>query len=518
MKLLFLLLQVTLAGRSYLFQWNTFTNTTSQCDTPPSVVYSYHVSDPLKTTRRSNETWPIFAQFWAPFYPNKTCGNFKGKMDDYCCFSNLYPHLLINISAATEKYVDIPYVNSTDIFPKASNGATYCKLTGLASIFAFPELYIRADGNCQEQVFRCHPNNTIAIHPGGNCGGPPNRYNLNHNAAVQFFHPYVGVPFGRMVNVTGAMGKIGYTQFSPATLLTLSNQEPAEVLATIIYAVLLTMETCLLVYFTYRYFKLRKFSGLLLVIAHFFWLLFICIIMAYNYTAFGNRQDLNNTLTSWGFFYGLANLATAMYTANFIIIFWNYSKIGGFLMYAAVAVVHFGLMGAYYLFASLYLVSGVVSDYDRALEVWSNQVYQAWTLCLFLWDIIPICVILARASPNAEANFFSKIISSLKTDIPSGIMFFLQFPIAIGYLINEIVRTGTNLLGNDRNYQAARSYAILFVILHCLLNTIIIYRVAKKVQTSQISSSSKGGASSGKQTSTQASTTGKSTKGTETEN
>ena len=272
---------------------------------------------------------------------------------------------------------------------------------------------------------------------------------------------------------------------------------------------------------------MRKISGLILAIAHLFWLIFLCCIIAYNYKVFKGRGDLNPVQSAWGYFFGFANLATALYTANFITIFWNLDKSRSAMLYGAVVVVQFAFMGAYYLYPSFELNPGVFSEYDKALITWGNQVYNAWTVILFAWDIIPVSVIMSRATYGIEGDWLAKSIGALKLDFPSSIMLLSQFPIAAAYLINEIVRTSSSAMGNDRNYQSSRAFSIMFVVMHCLLNTVIIYRVAQTVQTSQISSNNKLGATGGKNiTNTKQTTsgiitkqaTGMSYKHTETEN
>ena len=444
-------------------------------------------------------------------------------MTDFCCVSFLNPTLSANVSSITEINLPEPPTAPATIFPVVAENQVYCKLSNLGGAKAYKELYLKPDGLCHEEIFRCtFP--SLFIYAGTNCTGVNVTYPMSYSMSLQV-HPFTSNFRLQLVNITGTKGKVGYTFQTPQTLLAMGTGEPSEVLAAILLAFLVTIEIGLFSYFAYRYYKLRKVSGLILVIAHFFWLIFLGVYISYLYTLFQGRTDLTNSLASWQFFFAVGNFTTALYTANFIAIFWNFGKLQTILLYGGVFLTHIGLMGSYYIVGSIYYDVNVKSSYDRALEIWGNQVYNAWTLILFIWDTVPICVILARAAFGIEGGWIKKIIGALKRDMVAAGMFCLQFPIAIGFLVNEVVRSSTYLLGNDRNYQASRVYSVLFVVLHCLLNTIIIYRVAMKVQTSQISTSNKGATNSAKKTTSgvtqsqgAASSTGRSTKGTETEN
>ena len=506
MKIWLVLLQYVMAvSRSYLFQWETLTNTTSDCNSAPNVVFAYDVSDPLKTNPASTERWPTFSVAYAPFYPNRTCGFYKQKvMTDYCCVSFLDPSSRLNISSVTEVNLPAPPAISDSVFPSFVENQQYCKLTNMGGFFGYKEFYMKPDGRCYDGYFRC-TNSSLQIYQTINCNGMTLGYPISTAVSIQT-HPYVNSFQLSLVNINGAKARIGYTTISPQIDLALGNGEPAEVIASISFAFVMLMELGLFCYFSFRYYKLRKFSGLVLAVAHFFWMLFLCIYVAYTYKTFAGRNDLNPVLASWSFFFGLANLVTALYTANFIAVFWNFDKLRSILLYSGVCVVNIGLMGSYYLMASIYLQPFVYTDYDKALEIWSSSVYNAWVLILFMWDTVPICVILGRAAFGVEGSWSTKVIASLKRDLISALMFCFQFPIAIAFLINEVVRNSTPLLGNDRNFQATRVFSVLFVTLHCLLNTVIIYRVAMRIQTSQISSSNKAATNSSKKPTSQPTT------------
>ena len=499
MKCFPILLPIALASQSYIFQWETQTNTSSECNTPPDIVYSFPVSDPLKTTKAADETWPLIAG-WSPFYPNKTCGQLKVRtMTDICCISVLTPYDFAKISSFAQVNVDVLPNNTESLFPSFMNGQNYCKFSNLGGKHAYTELYIKPDNECHESRFRCFSDGTFAVYLSSGCTGAASTFTIQ-NYTLSYNHAQTNVFQGQMVTISGAVSKVGYTQMIPGSMLTLSNREPAEILATIIYAILLVIELGLFCYFAFRYYMLKKFGGLLLAVAHFFWLTFICLIMAYNYKEFVGPEGaslLNQILSAWGAFFGLANLATAFCTANFIVIFWNFAKYKTFLVYASVVVVHISFMGGYYLYAMLASDPTGTAAYTRDISIWTLQIFNVWAMLLFIWDIVPICIIVTRATAHLEGSLVSRVTEAMRLDLTSSVLFLLQFPNAIAYLCNEVIRTSTSLLGNDRNYQASRSFSLLFVVLHGLLNTVIIYRVAKIVRTSQIGSNSYRKGSSG---------------------
>ena len=472
-----LLLQTVIASTSYMFQWSHTDGKVTDCNFPPNLVYSFEVSDPLKTTRLPNETWPYFMNIWAPFYPAKACGSMtSGNMNGMCCTSILTPKSLSKgVTSVALVDTDTLPSNPQILFPKFMNGQSYCRLENLGSIFAYRELYIKTDGDCQDRVFRCFGNNTLRIYPALNCKGTPNIFVLNSTTSLQS-HQYTSTFQASMVTVTASAGKIGYTEVVPSNLMVMSNLEPAEVIASIIYITLLVIEVAMVLYYCYRYYVTQRNSLLILIASHLSWLIFICLIMGYYYSQFSNARDQNRVMAAWGIFFGLGNLLTAIYSANFMSTIWGWNEDRASQVYAGVTITHFSLMGGYYLFGTM--SSAGNTSWDSSLNTWNTSVYAAWTLLLFSWDMIPILAIIIRYSPSVKANWLKEAKLSFQRDLITAAIFFSQLLVAVFYLTVELLR-GSSFWGNDRNMQASRSFSVCFVLLHCLLNTLIVNRVSQ---------------------------------------
>ena len=456
MRLLFLI-DAALASTSYLFQWINSKGTTTDCDFAPSLVYGFAVSDPLKTTRMPNETWPAFANAYAPFYPVKSCGQLTTRsMTDICCISILTPKLYSDISSVALIDVETVPTDSSTLFPKFMNGQQYCKLANLGSVFAYRELYIKADEECYDVVFKCYQNNTLRIYPAQGCKGTPTTFDLSSTPQT-FSHQYTSSFQGSAIVISQANARVGYTQIVPAMKMTLSNKELAEILAAIIYPLLILAEALTVGYYSYRYYKFKKSSVLILISSHVSWLVFICILISYNYIEFLNESDMVSNFSAWSIFYALGNLFTAMFTANHIASIWGLSAKKKYLLYTLVLVINLAFMGGYFLRGIIYPNDGIMD--------WASVGYPIWTILLFIFDLVPIVATIIQFTPGANADWVKEAKQAFVRDIPTTVIFSTQFAIALGFITNEIARN-TGGWGNDRNYQASRAFSAFCVLFH----------------------------------------------------
>ena len=235
---LILQLHVALASTSYLFQWETRSNNTVDCVSPPDLVYQYTVSDPTSTTPGANESWPWIANNASPFYPHRSCGSYRGtSMTDLCCASVLVPGLVANISAFLQTSVEVLPSNPETLFPAFMNGQEYCKLSNLNGALKYKELYIKPNNECYEQYLKCS-NGVLSIYTSPGCGGSTLASVITATTAT-YIHPVGGTFQGKLVKITSGASKVGWTQMLPQQYLAINNSEPSEILATIVYATLL---------------------------------------------------------------------------------------------------------------------------------------------------------------------------------------------------------------------------------------------------------------------------------------
>ena len=206
---------------TYMFQWQTQTNTTTNCNTtPPDLVFGFNVSDPLKTTKLTGETWPPFATYWGAFYPKKTCEGLTPATlgSGLCCISIGNPSSLSTIAAITSVDLQGVTTGTAAKFPSIIEGQTYCYLYNLGGTIgvAYKELYIKPDGKCYERIFRCFSNGVLGIYPAANCGGSVFAVPIR-STELTYSHPYTDLFAGRLVTFQGSTGTIGHTYDSTST-------------------------------------------------------------------------------------------------------------------------------------------------------------------------------------------------------------------------------------------------------------------------------------------------------------
>ena len=372
-------------------------------------------------------------------------------------------------------------------FPTSMKNAQFCVLK---DTLGYPELYVGTSGACIEGILSCSASGILKIHSLAGCTGPAQTYSLTATPSSNA-DPTLNTTFVaefRQITATPAKS-ITWTELMPAALLVLENRTAFEIAATICYIIISILEVGLLGYFSYRYFKMRTFGGLLLMICHLFYVIYIGLVMNYNYQKFSSKTQLLDSLTSWGFFYALATLMTAVCTTNFIVIFWRLSKEWTYGLYLATFVVHFGLTGDRYLYAGLYRTA-LPTKFDEAITYWSSKVSFIWIIVLIIYDLVPICIVVARASIANPGTAWQKFKTAMEIDFIAAIMFYTQFLVVIGYSVNEYIRQSTPILLNDRSYLASKAFSICLLVVHSLLNTVIIFRIARSVQEGKFGPSS----------------------------
>ena len=485
--ILSLLLPAASASIFHLLQWQD----NSRCATPPDVVYGMQAEHELKFIQGENEVWPPFMQYWAPFWPIGVCGNLVSRMDGLCCTSILTPEKFGGITSVTT--LDAPTLPANQAtFPTVMANAQFCVLS---NFMGYPELYVGTSGACIEGVLTCSTSGALSIYPEPGCMGTAQTYPLTATPSGHTDSSINSTFTGEFRRISSAPAKkIGWTEQMPSTLLVIDNSTVMGGFATACYVIIAAFEAGMLVYFSYRLFKIRTLGGLFLVICHFFWVLYIALIINYNYRAFANKTELLNSLAAWAFFYGLATLMTAICTTNFIVVFWRLDKLKIILLYAAVFSVHFGLTGDRYLYGWLYRADAP-TPFDDALTIWGSQVSFVWIVFLIVYDLIPICIVVARASLLNPGSFWQKLKTAMEIDLVAAVMFYFQFFIVIGYSLNEYFRQQTPIMGDDKNYMASKSFSIILMVTHSLLNTIIIFRIARSIQDGKFGPSSKSGKS-----------------------
>ena len=200
---------------SYLFQWETLTNTSTDCiSSPPEIVYGYQVSDPLKVEQQVDQVWPFFQSFWTPFYPIVSCNQKTPAQlgNKLCCLKIPNPSQVGDISSATQFDAQNISGNVVNYFPSVLNGANYCRFTNLGNYFAYNEMYIKPDGLCHEDLFKCYSNNTFAIYSDVDCTGDVNRSVITATSS-SYFNFATDYFDAQMVTFRGAGGLIGHTYF-----------------------------------------------------------------------------------------------------------------------------------------------------------------------------------------------------------------------------------------------------------------------------------------------------------------
>ena len=393
-------------------------------------------------------------------------------MTNLCCTSILNPTKYKGVSSVTQFDLISTPAFTTPLFPRIMNSQQYCKLMNLGSVFAYNEFYIKADSICYEQVFKCFMNGTMVIYPASTCKGTPTVYNLNETVS-DFYHQYTSNFQAQAVVIEGAAAKIGYTQIAPSNLLSYSNLEPSEIIATSLLSLLLILEVLSLGYYVYRYKSSGKKSLFLMILGHFCWLLSVCLIMAFNNSRAAKDSGL---YAGWAIFYALGQLFAALFSANSITTIWNFTRTKKYILYTIVFVVHFTMMAGYYLIWTMYRDLTVVSQYDSNLEVWTTIVYDVWVIIYFMFNLVPIFATIVQYSPTAATDWYRETKLAFKRDFSILVIFVSQFFIGCGFLVVEIMQ-GTSYVGNDRNALSLKSYSIFFVIVHSFMNLLIVARV-----------------------------------------
>ena len=162
---------------TYLFQWETQSNQTTTCTSPPHIIFGYSVSDPLKLTRVPVlETWPTFHRAWGQKYEitNNCIGPTRTKMwNNLCCISIPNPSETAKISSVA--LLDLKNI-TTDLiylFPTVVNHQLYCNLNNMGGHFgfAYKDLYIIANQGCYEHIFKCSIDGILTIFTEPYCQG-----------------------------------------------------------------------------------------------------------------------------------------------------------------------------------------------------------------------------------------------------------------------------------------------------------------------------------------------------------
>ena len=456
----------------HLFQYYS----SVECDTPPDSVYVFEVSKPKSSRKPENETWPKLYTNRAPMYPFFDCGNLKVGIPGHCCTSFETPIDSFNINSVSlldSKQLPAEVAR----FPAVMNGLEYCVLE---KIFNYTELYIGPTGYCVEDMFKCDKSGSLIVYSGQNCTGDFRSIRLSAEPLNLNFGSFNA----SLRSINYATGAVGWTEFVTKRTTTIKNFYPSEIIATACYVLILILEICLLVYFANRYYVARLNPVLLHLICHCLWLVYVGLSIQYTYHRWGDYERFLDILIARSFFFGLANLVTAISTTNFIIVFWKLGKRSRFALYVGVILVHFGFLGGRYLYAGFPRTDFSDLRFQYAITFWTNRVSFVWIIFLFVYDLLPIIYLSSNvpALIGTQSRGIRKAFEFARVDRISTLLLIPRIFIVSGYFVNEYIRSSTPFLGNDRNHQATAAYTIFFIVLHSALNTIVVYRIARQVK------------------------------------
>jgi hypothetical protein len=364
------------------------------------------------------------------------------------------------------------------------------RVRNTTTLFGMDKAYYRNNGVCiVPDSVRCFSDGTFAMYSSPRCGGTAQNLTLTSSVTVFPDSSTLRNVQGSMITVT-----TGSTQYSWTVLIPTQTYVPSfrywnDWMLIILYVSGILMALGSSAYH-FRNFWAKKTLYLgMIFMSQVFWLSFLVVRLASSWGNFSNAFD-----GSIYFFQMLGSLTAILNALHFVLNMWKVDNLWYYIVYGVTLVIHFAMNWNNYTRFNLIDMTAV---FTRDLVSVVTKVNLAWMFFMFIFDCLPPIYVIVKLLHSFDASWQEKAMAVWRTDKWFMIVLIGQFLTLFFYVLQDQLRSNSELLGHDRIWLSMISVDAFVCAVHGVLNAVLVERMVGIVK--------------GKGLMSQLSTTGKST-------
>ncbi|KAJ3276658.1 hypothetical protein HDV01_004191 [Terramyces sp. JEL0728] len=456
------------------------------CQTAPSTIYVFNISDPFAYDPTLDEVWPSYFRFHAFDFAVDDVDNCYVPIAGTACTNSLDITGSAPYQSGSTNWFDT-FDDIESVVPKAANGNTYCFLSPTdlydnSALLGYKGIFLLSqEGVCHDNHFKCNPAGVFTYYVSAGCTGSFETIQMSVNS-INTTSPNLGNVTIQLKTFQQTTMFYDWLQYSPLTNLVPQWKMPLDYIgaAAFLLAVFIGLyPPAVTIHAAIVKKKRPLFLNYVVVISQLCIVIWTILSMIFWLTIFTENEKMAVFAETRTTFFNLGTVLSTFVTSNlYVIIFFKSQKYMIYPIQIFVAAMHIFLNGGNYIdyyFNSgnnNYMYNSMPASYEQFLVNWS-KLANIWIIFMFIWNCIPpILISLMFINAVAGDKTFKRKIKLLILSDPYLPYLFLGQVIAIfGFEFNRYVRKSTPWMGSDLAYQDGTGFYVFFVSLHISLST-----------------------------------------------
>ncbi|KAI8892030.1 hypothetical protein BC833DRAFT_407832 [Globomyces pollinis-pini] len=475
----FLLLAWTVSASFVQLQWID----SPDCTSPPSVMYTFNLSNPNVEKKPVNETWPKFYEFAIKENPKGICGSAPVEFEDQCCISSLALSESNNFHSGSS--ASLPSDSSID-YPVKEYGdsGNYCVLNGPKGLFGYNSIYLLNDGQCVDN-FKCASDSSLTVFSSSNCQGAKETFQLTKTGIpITFKFSNTSTSFvGKMLAGENKSIKVSWVTRTPSTNATPNTFADWDLLVHICFTLAILGDFGIAYHiYSRKYRKSQTYYMKLLFATAIVWICTDILNALYAYVKFESLTSQYVFIEFLWLFQNMATLLNVFQTTQFLFLVMTPTpskrlKIG---IYATLFILQIVFAGSKYFgycwqpFIDMCVPLSVITSW--------MAMYRYWILIMFLWNTLPTTYLALRFFYSWNNSWLKSLKQVYDADKSFIILLFQQFLLAITYFYVSYLQNSTIFLGGDKPWDAMIAVQALLLTSHGITNVLLLQRLGMIVK------------------------------------